>query len=276
MVFLHGNQISSYFIPENTEGTAPTGQTAKVLAHHSSVEINVEDAPVLVKKSGSVDGTSNQLGKRKCTVKINCNPSQASGKFFLKTYLSSDTSLSMIFKNSSKSFLWLVTGLKVKSITPTGQKFPQPGPVTMTIELWGWTVAYSEPASTTYEAVPDGFVNWADCTVKIGGVTLQTWWSWTFTITNDLDIQHDTLGNVTAITRGDRDLDISIVKALEDTASSQYSASQPSFATTTFEIDLNADTYTFAVAYKGLPITLDRTKLAGFELKGSPSTLTIV
>lgn len=276
MVFLHGNQISSYYDPEATEGTSRTGQTWKNLAQHSSVEIDVQDAPVMVKKSGSVDATSNQLGKRKCVVKIMCNPSQSDGKFFLKTYLSSDTSVSLQFFNSAKTFLWRVTGAKVKTITPSGKKYPTHGPVDLTIELWGWTVLYTEAGSSAYNTPPDTFVNWADCTIKIGGSTMTTWWDWSWTVTNDLDIQHDNSGNITAITRGDRELDITITLALVDTGSSYYNASQPSFATTTFEIDLNADTYTFAVAYKGIPITLDRTKLAGIQLKGQPSTLTIV
>lgn len=276
MGFLHGNQISAYFDPEATEGTSRTGQLWKVLAHHSSVDIDVQDGPVSVKKSGSVDSTSNQVGKRKCIVRITCNPSQGSGKFFLKTYASSDTPVSMLFFNSAKTFLWRVTGLKVKSITPSCQKYPQHGATTMTIELWGWTVAYTEPVSTTYESVPDTFVNWADCTIKIGGTTTHTWWSWTFTITNDLDIQHDDSGNVTAITRGDRELDISIQKALEDNGSTYYGQSQPSFNPPSMEIDLNADQYLFnSAAFKGIPITLDRTKLAGIELKGQPASLTI-
>jgi len=276
MVVLHGNQITTFFDPESAEGTSRTGQLWKVLAHHSSVAIAEESEPVLVKKSGSVDSTSNEKGKRKVIVRITCNPSEADGKFFSKTYHSSDTSLSMIFKNSGGSFLWRVTGAKVKNITETGNKYPTHGPVQYVIELWAWLILYTEPGSTTYTAVPDGFVNWADCTVKINSVSQSLWWSWTFTITNDLDMQHDETGAVTAITRGDRDLDVSLQKALEDNASTQFNAAQISFATVSIEILQNSDSYLFgATAYKGVEVTADRTRLSGLELRGQPATLTV-
>lgn len=276
MVFLHGNQITSFYGAEVTEGTTPASLAYLVLAHHSTVEISTEDAPVMVKKSGSVDSTSNQVGKRKCMVKINCNPSQSDGLNFLVNYASSDTSLSMEFFNSSKSFLWRVTGCKVKTITPTANKYPQHGPVTFDIELWGWTVLFTESTTPSYGTVPDTFVNWTNVTVKISGSTILTWWSAVFTVTNDLDVQHDTSGTVTAITRGDRELDLTIVKALEDVASQYFGPSQPSFASTSFEIDFVAHTFVFGgAAYKGIPVQLDRTKLAGLQLKIQPATLTI-
>lgn len=276
MTVLHGNQVTTYYDPESTPGTSRTGQTWKVLAHHSIVDISDESTPVTVKKSGSVDNTSNEKGVRLVRVRITCNPSEADGKFFLKTYGSTDTSLSMIFKNSGGTFLWRVTGCYVKTITPSCQKYPTPGACQFVVEIWGFAIVFTEPASTSYTSVPDGFVNWADTTVKIASVTQSLWWNWTFTITNDLDIQHDENGTVVAITRGDRDLDVSIDKALEDTASTQFNAAQVSFATVSIDILLNADTYTFgATAYSQVSVVADRTRLSGLQLKGKPSTLTI-
>lgn len=276
MTLLHGNQITAYFDPESVEGTSRTGQLWKVLAHHSIVGISAEDEPVTVKKSGSVDSASNEKGKRKVIVRITCNPSEADGKFFAKTYSSSDTPISMIFKNSGGTFLWRVTGCKVKSITPSCSKYPTHGACQFVIEIWGWTVLFTEPATTTYTSVPDGFVNWADTTIKINSVTQSLWWNWSFTINNDLDIQHDQNGVIVGITRGDRDLDVTIEKALEDTALAEFNASQPSFATVSIEILLNADSYLFgATAYKGVEVTADRTRLSGLQLRGQPATLTI-
>lgn len=276
MTFLHGNQITTYYDPESSEGTSRTGQLWKVLAHHSSVEITETSEPVLVKKSGSVDGTSNEKGKRKVVVRINCNPSEADGKFFEKTYCSSDTSVSMIFKNSGGTFLWRVTGCKVKSSTVTGQKYPSHGPVQMSFEIWGWLVAFTEPATTTYTSVPDGFVNWSDVTVKIDAVSQIAWWGFTYSIQNDLEYQHDNNGAVTAIIRGDRSLDVQVDKALEDTASTQFGQAQASFAVVIIEILLNADDYSFgATAYKEVGVIADRTKVSGLRLVGQPATLTI-
>ena len=276
MTLLHGNQVSCYFDPESAEGTSRTGQVWKVLAHHSEARIAEESAPVSVKKSGSVDGTSNEKGTRKVILRLTVNPSEASGKLFSKTYASSDTPVSMIIKNSGGTFLWRLTGLKVKSITESCQKYPTAGAVSFVIELWGWAILFSEPATTTYEAIPDGHVNWNDTTVKIAAVTQSLWWSWNFVITNDLDIQHDENGAVVGILRGDRELSLSIQKALEDTASTQFNGAQISFATVSIEIDLNADSYTFgATAYEAVEVIADRTRAAGLELRGKPSTLTI-
>lgn len=276
MTLLHGNQVAVYYDPESSEGTSRTGQQWKVLAHHSEARISDESPAVSVKKSGSVDGTSNEKGIRKVMLRLTVNPSEASGKLFSKTYASSDTSVSMIIKNSSGTFLWRLTGLKVKSITESCQKYPTAGAVQFVIELWGWAILFTEPVTTTYETVPDGHVNWNDTTVKIGGVTQTIWWSWNFAITNDLDIQHDENGTIVGILRGDRELSVNISKALENNASALFDASQVSFATTSIEIDLNADSYTFgATAYDAVEVVADRTRASGLELRGKPSTLTI-
>ncbi len=276
MTLLHGNQVAVYYDPESSEGTSRTGQVWKALAHHAEARVAEESPAVSVKKSGSVDGTSNEKGVRKVILRLTVNPSEASGKLFSKTYASSDTSLSIIVKNSGGTFLWRLTGLKVKSITESCQKYPTPGAVSFVIELWGWAIVFTEPATTTYETIPDGHVNWNDTTVKIAAVTITIWWSWNFVITNDLDIQHDETGTVVGILRGDRDLSVSIQKALEDTASTQFNGAQVSFATVSIEIDLNADSYTFgATAYDGVEVIADRTRASGLELRGKPSTLTI-
>lgn len=274
---LHGNQIVSYFDPETTPGTSRTGQLWKVLAHHSSVTIDEVSEPVTVKKSGSVDNTSNEKGKRKVVVRINCNPSEADGAFFLKTYHSSDTALSFIFKNSGGTFLWRVTGCYVKNVNFNATKHPQHGAATFSIELWGYLILFTEPGTTTYTAVPDGFVNWSNCTMKIAAVTQSKWWAMSFTITNDLDIQHDENGTVTDITRGDRELDVRFQIALVDTASTQFNQAQVSFATVALEVDILADLYQFgACAYKAVTVSLDRTRLSDLELQGQPATLTVV
>ncbi len=276
MVTLHGNQLLIYYDPESAEGTSRTGQTWKVLAHHSTADITEEDEPVLVKKSGSVDGTSNEKGKQKAIARITFNPSEADGKFFMKTYASSDTAVSMIFKNASGSFLWRMVGCKVKSINPSCSKYPTHGPCSITMEIWGWKVLFTEPATTSYTSVPDGFVNWADTTVKIASVTQSLWWDWAFTITNDLDVQHDETGAVNSILRGDRELDLTITKALEDTASTQFGQAFSSFATVALEIDLLTDLYQFgACAYKVVQVTHARTGAAGLQLRAQPATLTI-
>src|SRR3990167_10761089 len=81
---------------ESTEGTTDSSAPFLHLAHRADVTLTDEPNPQAVTKSGSVDKTAYSKGVDNPVVTMSFTPSQASGAAFIKNFISSDTSFTLL------------------------------------------------------------------------------------------------------------------------------------------------------------------------------------
>src|SRR3990167_5552499 len=93
-----------------------------------------------------------------------------------------------------------ITGCKVKRMSQSVSIYPDNTPLSVTCEIWGWTVLYTASTGTpTFEAAPSTIVNYSDITVKKNTTTITKWWNFEWTLENELFRQPDNTGATVGI-----------------------------------------------------------------------------
>lgn len=278
MTFYSGHAIGVWYVAEATEGTTPNSASFLNLAQRADVTLSDEPNPQAVTKSGSVDKTSFSKGVEQPKITLTFTPSQASGKAFIKNYISSDTSVTLLLMiDASPDVIFArVTGCKVKRMTNSVSIYPENTPLQVTCEIWGWEILYTAaPVSPTFESAPSTIVNYSDVTVKKNTTTITKWWSFEWTLENELYRQPDNTGVTVGITRGIRNISGTWQIPAEDVGSTELGEAKNATA-----VDLNflivADDYALAdCAYTSVDITHPLTNLVGKKMDFSVANLTI-
>lgn len=203
----HGFEAGLWYDQETAEGTTDTTASFLHLAHKSEVRLSSAPNPNVIAKSGNVDNADIGKGIERPVATVTFNPSQASGAAFIKNFASTNNSFTLLIMidEASDVIFARLTGCKVKRITATVNLWPEATAVECVAEIWAWTILYTAaPGSPTFEAAPNTILNWSDVTVKRNTVTITDWWSFEYTIDNELERSVNNSGVTTAITRGRR------------------------------------------------------------------------
>jgi len=202
-----GFEAGLWYADETVEGTTNSSASFLALAHKATVAISSQATPVIVAKSGSVDNASAKKGVDTPVATITFNPSTANGQAFIKNYISTDNSFTLLamIDEASDVIFARMTGCKVKRMSPTVELYPSAGALNVTVEIWGWTILYTASAGVpTFESSPSTFVNWTDISIEKATVAVTDWWNFNWSVENDLFRSVDDNGACTAITRGRR------------------------------------------------------------------------
>ena len=280
MVFYSGHSVGVWYVAEATEGTTPTASPAFLnLAHRADVTLSDEPAPNAVTKSGSVDKTAFGKGVENPRVTMSFTPSQASGEAFIKNYISTDTSftlLIMIDTGVDVIFARLV-GCKVKRMTNSVTLYTDAKPLDVTCEIWGWSIAYVNSGLTTptFESAPSTIVNWSDITIKKTSTTLTNWWTFEWTLDNQLYRQPDNTGDTSTIARGIREITGSWSKANETVGQTELDEAKNATAIELHFL-IGVDDYDLdGCAYTNVAVTHPLTDLVGTKMDFTVGNLTI-
>lgn len=216
--------------------------------------VNANPNPKEVPKSGSRDAVNFRKGIPKPVAQVTGRPTKLNGKLFIKSFIDSDNSFTLVIGENTSSSATTVyqrlVGCKIKSITLSGKLYPEEELLAMSMEVWAWQILSTESTTPTYSYTTgagndDDSLNWDDCTVKIGGSTITNWWDWSFKVEYDLLRKWDNTGTHTGIDRGERQGTGSIRRFTSGAESSDISAANNA-TLTNIEIDLNSDVYLFA------------------------------
>lgn len=202
-----GFETGLWYDGETVEGVTDTTAPFLHLAHRTEVKLSDSPNPVVVAKSGSVDNSGISKGIENPVATFTFNPSQASGKDFIKNFASSTTSftLLMMIDEASDVIFGRIVGCKVKRISCSVKIYPQGTALECSVEVWGMSILYTASAGVpTFESAPSTFVNWSDITLKKGAVTITNWWSCDWSLENDLFRNPDNTGITNSITKGRR------------------------------------------------------------------------
>lgn len=245
----HGRELAVYYDQEVTEGTTDSAAPFLSLSQHSEVSITFAIAQVAVTKSGDVDKAAVKKGWSYPVIRITCNPNTTNGKAFIKNFSSTDNSFTLVVKDGGTgagTIFWRIPGCKVKRITPRASIYNTATALEVDIEIWGWQLLFTESGgSPTYEAVPNTFVNWSDCAVRIGGSLITNWYDFTWTLENDLEPLPDNTGAITTIKRGIRtSINGAITRSVQSTQSTEFNAASAA-TDTDVRFDLVSDQYLF-------------------------------
>ena len=279
--FYHGYEAGVWYDQEAVEGTTDSSAPFLNLAHKTEVRISDQPNPVIVAKAGDVDNTNIQKGVENPVITFTFNPSQASGAAFMKNFISTDNSFSLLVMTDEASDIIFgrITGCKVKRMSCSVRLYPTHGAVEVTVEVWGWTILYVVSGGVpTFEAVPSTFLNWSDVTVKKNTVTITDWWDFEFTVENDLFRVRNNLGVTTGMERGRRTVTGSWTHGAGVTAGVGKTELDESRDAT--EVDLQiawlSDTYDFVdAAYTEVGVTHPITEMIGIKSDFTAESLLI-
>ena len=278
MVNYHGREWSLWYRQETTEGTAPTTVQYKALAQMSEIRINNQTAPNAVALSGSLDFSDYVKGVNNIAFSVTFNPSSANGTAFIRDFISTDNSFTLIAK--AGSIYQVFKGCKIRNTSVDVSIYPDGTPLNVSCDIIAWDFSTTQPSGITYESIPTTFVNWSDVTVKLNSgatasTTLTDWWSCSFTIENDLFRIPTNSGTTSAIHRGRRRGSVSITRQLTDTASTEMTASTNATAYSS-SVAFGSATFTFtAGAFTNVEITHTITGMSGKKIDIQASTITI-
>ena len=276
-----GFEAGLWYVQEVTEGQTPASASFLSLSHKSQVSVSQQGAPVIIAKSGDVDNTGIKKGVETPVVSLTFNPSTANGQAFIKNFASTDNSFSlmcMIDEGTDVIFARL-TGCKVKRIAPSVELYPSAGALNVTVEIWGWTIVYTESTTPTYEATPSTFVNWTDISIEKDAGAITDWWSFNWSLDNDLFRSTDDNGLTTAITRGRRRVTGEWTRSSNATVGVGNTEldEQKNATAVNLQFDIGADEYHFdACAYTEVAVDHQLTALVGIKQTFEASTFSIV
>jgi len=280
MTFYSGHAVGVWYVAESTEGTTPTSSPAFLnLAQRAEVTLTDEPNPQAVTKSGSVDKTSYSKGVENPRVNITFTPSQANGAAFIKNYISSDTSFTLLIMiDTTVDVVFArITGCKVKRMTQSVSIYPDNSPLNVTAEIWGWAISYSNAGLTTptFEAAPATIVNYSDVTIKKTSTTITNWWRFEWTLENELFRQPSNTGATVGIVRGIRNITGSWAIPAEDSGQTELDEAKDATAIELHFL-IGSDDYDLdSCAYTTVEISHPLTDLVGKRMDFSVGNLTI-
>jgi hypothetical protein len=276
-----GFEAGLWYVQEGTEGTTPSTPSLLHLAHKSTVSITSQAPPVIIAKSGDVDNTGIKKGVDTPVISLTFNPSTANGQAFIKNFASTDESFTLVamIDEASDVIFARITGCKVKRIAPSVELYPSAGALNVTVEIWGWTIFYTNVAGSTFEVAPSTFVNWTDISIEKDASAITDWWTFNWSLDNDLFRSTDDNGVTTAITRGRRRVTGEWVRSsnatvgVGDTELDEQKDATP----VDLEFHIGADEYHFdACAYTEVSVEHEITALVGIKQTFEASTFAIV
>jgi len=250
-----GFEAQAFYKTESSEGVTPAGQWL-ALAHKANAQFSDSPSPNFTKKSGSVDNAKPTKGIPSPTVNIDFTPSLGSGKAFIKSFASTDTSFSLLLVkiDVSNFVFYRITGCKVKRTNCKGQLWPNGSDISCSMEIWVFnTIATDEGSTPSYETVPDTVLSWSNVTIKTvadpsgtnpARSTITQWNNFDWTIENDLYRIPDKDGNTTAIKRGERQCFGSFEFIITGNSSTDITATQTA-AYQDIEFLFSSDSYLF-------------------------------
>lgn len=276
-----GFEAGLWYVAETVEGVTDSSASFLHLAHKSTVGISSQAPPVIIAKSGDVDNTDAKKGVNTPVATITFNPSTASGQAFIKNFISTDNSFSlmcMIDEGTNIVFARMV-GCKVKRMSPAVELYPTAGALNVTCEIWAMDILYTESTTPSYEASPATFVNWTDISIEKATVAVTDWWQFSWSVENDLFRVVNDTGACTAITRGRRRVtgdwtrSSNATVGVGDTELNEQKNATP----IDLEFHIGADEYHFDnVAYTDVEVEHPITALVGIRQSFEASTFSIV
>lgn len=278
MVFYSGHAIGVWYVAESTEGTTPTSASFLNLAQRADVVLTDEPNPQAVTKSGSVDKTSFSKGVENPRINLTFTPSQASGAAFIKNYISSDTSFTLLLMidAASDTIFARVTGCKVKRMSSSVSIYPDNTPLNVTCEIWGGAISYSvSGGSPTFESAPSSIVNYSDITIKKTSTTITQWWNFEWTLENELYRQPSNTGATTTIVRGIRNITGSWQIPAENVGQTELDEAKNATAIELHFLILTDDYDFDSCAYTSVDISHPITNVVGKKMDFTVGNLTI-
>lgn len=278
MVFYAGYSSGVWYDGESVEGTTDSNAPFLNLSQRAEVTITDEPNPQAVTKSGSVDKTSFSKGVENPRINLTFTPSQASGAAFIKNFISTDTSFTLLIMidASPDTIFARVTGCKVKRMTQSVSIYPDNTPLQVTCEIWGWAIAYSvSSGSPTFESAPSTIVNYSDVTIKKTSTTITKWWRFEWTLDNELYRQPSNTGATTGIVRGIRNITGSWSIPAEDVGQTELDEAKNTTAIELHFLILTDDYDLDSCAYTTVEISHPLTDVVGKRMDFTVGNLTI-
>lgn len=276
-----GFECGLWYDEEGTEGTTDNSAPYLHLAHKATLTYNSQGTPNAVEKSGNQDFTGFKKGVETFVANITFNPSTASGQAFIKNFIDSSASftlMAMIDEGTNIPFARFV-GCKIKRIQTNVQLYPTAGALSCTAEIWAMDMLFTESGGTpTYEAVPSTFVNWSDCTVKKATATVTNWWEFSFTVEYDLFRVPASDASISGITKGRRRVSGSVTIPSNATVGVGGTEVGEQIASTSilFNLLIGADDYAFtASALTDVEVTHPLTDLVGIKSEFQGATFSV-
>jgi len=278
MVFYAGYSSGVWYDGETVEGTTDTNAPFLNLAQRAEVTYTDEPNPQAVTKSGSVDKTSFSKGVENPRINLTFTPSQGSGAAFIKNFISSDTSFSLLvmIDDSPDVVFARFTGCKVKRMTQSVSIYPDNTPLQVTCEIWAWTIAYTASSgSPTFESAPSTIVNYSDVTIKKTTTTITKWWKFEWTLENEQYRQPNNTGATSGIVRGIRNITGSWSIPAEDVGQTELDEAKNATAVR-LQFLIVADVYDLTgCAYTTAEISHPLTDVVGKRMDFTAGQLTI-
>lgn len=202
MTAYSGVGFALYYHSETVEGTPNTSVTYPAISQHTKISISYKDDVVTAHKSGSADPAGSAAGKHFAMLKVE---GAASTDFltFLLSYGSSDTSVTLVATNGSKTYT--IAGAKVAKWNAKASG-PAAGATSFdySLEFEGWSVTMTLPTGFSAGTIASGFISQSDVTTFTIGGSSTIFRSFDVTVDNELDHDTDQAGAITAIIRGTR------------------------------------------------------------------------
>lgn len=267
---LHGYEASVFFVKETVEGVTPDDAAFLHLAHKTEVKITDAPGPIPVALSGSVDNASIEKGMTKPVATMTLTPSKASGKGFLKEFISTDDSFTLLVikLGTPNTVIARIPGCKVKRATPNVAIYPQHSVLQLTLEIWGFNLLFTESSgSPTYETAPSSAVNWSDIVIKKDTTVVTDWWDFEFTVDNELERIPNDDGDTITIKRGRRAVTGTWTRtsSITNTGSTEFVEAKNA-SDVDLEFELDGDSYFFNnSAFDETDVTHSITAMAGIH-----------
>jgi hypothetical protein len=277
-----GFEAGLWYVQESAEGATPSSASFLNLAHKATVAISSQAPPVIIAKSGDVDNTGAKKGVDTPVATITFNPSTANGQAFIKNFISTDNSFTLLcmIDDTADVIFARITGCKVKRISPAVELYPSAGALNVTVEIWGFTILYTaSTGSPTFEASPATFVNWTDITIEKATSVITDWWNFNWSLENDLFRSNDDNGVCTAITRGRRRVTGDWTRSSNATVGVGDTEldEQKNATAIDLEFHIGSDEYHFDnVAYTEVEVEHPITALVGIRQTFEASTFSVV
>lgn len=278
MVFYAGHSSGIWYDGETTEGTTDTSAPFLNLAQRAEVMLTDEPNPQAVTKSGSIDKTSFSPGVENPRVSLTFTPSQGSGAAFIKNFISSNTSFTLLIMidAAADTIFARITGCKVKRMTQSVSIYPDNTPLQVTCEIWGWSILYTVSGGTpTFESAPSTIVNYSDVTVKKTTTTITKWWKFEWSLENELYRQPSNTGATTGIVKGIRNITGSWSIPAEDVGQTELDEAKNATAVR-LQFLILTDVYDLTgCAYTTVEISHPMTDVVGKRMDFTAGQLTI-
>lgn len=279
--FYPGYAVGIWYIAEVTEGTTPNSAAYLHLAHKTSLDWGNEGSPNGVRLSGSKDYADWAKGIENPTVNFTINPSQASGKAFIKNHIEASLpfTLLVMWDRGTDVVYIRITGCKVKSGNVKCELYPNAGVVEASLAIWGWKGFFTQSTgSPTFESPPSTFLNWSNVVIKRNTVVVTDWWDFDFSVENELYRNVDDQGLCNGITDGIREVSGTFTRSANDSSgvgSVEYAESVDA-TNVDLEMALVADLYQFVdCVYNEVRVTAPLDGIIGKKMSWKATSLTI-